>query len=110
MRAFVVVALLLWSSLACAQVPGVAVSGIVCGPGGVSGVTYATVGGQQVGCGQDSSGNALYVQVSTLQGGGGPVDGGEYAGLDIGAAVLGVMAVAWCFRALRNYVDSSGET
>ncbi|KWE52461.1 hypothetical protein WT53_27095 [Burkholderia sp. MSMB2157WGS] len=85
-----------------------AVSGVVCGAGGVSGVTYALVGGQQVGCGTDSSGNALYLQVSTLSDDQ-PVSGGEVVGFEIGGAVLCVLAVAWCLRVLRDYFNSSGE-
>jgi len=85
-----------------------AVAAIVCGPGGVSGVTYAEVGGQQVSCGTDSGGGALFLQVSTL-GDEQPVPGGEVAGLQIGGAVLGVMAVAWSIRAIRRHLDSSGE-
>jgi hypothetical protein len=85
-----------------------AVSGVVCGPGGASGVTYALVGGQQVGCGSDSGGNALYVQVSTLSPDE-PVEGGEQVGLDIGAAMLLVMATAWGIRVLRNQLDSGSE-
>ncbi|MFC0398597.1 hypothetical protein [Paraburkholderia rhizosphaerae] len=85
-----------------------AVSSLVCGPGGVAGVTYAQVGGQQIGCGTDSGGNALYVQVSTLSNDQ-PVAGGEVAGLQIGAAVLFVMAAAWSLRAIRRHLDSSGE-
>lgn len=85
-----------------------AVSGVVCGPGGVSGVTYAQVAGQQVGCGTDSAGNALYLQVSTLAGDE-PVGGGEVVGLEIGGAVLSVLAVAWCVRVVRSYLNSSGE-
>lgn len=82
---------------------------VVCGPGGASGVTYAVVSGHQVGCGTDTAGNALFLQVATLGVDSGPVDGGDQIGLDIGAAVLSVMAVAWTFRFLRRYIDTSGE-
>lgn len=85
-----------------------AVSGVVCGPGGVSGVTYAVVGDQQVSCGMDSGGNTLYVQVSTM-GGDSPVEGGEQVGLDIGAAVLLVMASAWALRSVRRLLESGGD-
>ncbi|PRG06840.1 hypothetical protein C6Q17_24060 [Burkholderia contaminans] len=85
-----------------------AVTAIVCGPGGVSGVTYAQAGGQQVSCGTDSSGNALFLQVSTFSSDQ-PMPGGEVAGLQIGAAVIGVLAMAWCVRALREFVNSTGE-
>lgn len=85
-----------------------AVTAIVCGPGGVSGVTYASVSGRQVSCGTDSAGAALFLQVSTLSNDQ-PVPGGELAGLQIGGAVLGVMAVAWSIRAVRRHLDSSGE-
>lgn len=86
-----------------------AVSGVVCGPEGASGVTYATVGGQEVGCGTDSAGNPLALQVSTLGGGDSPVDGGVEVGLEIGGAVLAVMAVAWGVRVVRRFIESSGE-
>lgn len=85
-----------------------AVSGVVCGPGGMAGVTYAQVGGQQIGCGTDSGGNPLYVQVSTLVGDQ-PVLGGEVVGLQIGAACLGVLALAWCVRAFMNFLSDGGE-
>ncbi|MFM0380472.1 hypothetical protein [Paraburkholderia strydomiana] len=88
--------------------PFMAVSAIVCGPDGVDGVTYAQVNGQEVSCGTDSSGNALYLQVSTLSGDQ-PMQGGEVVGLQIGGAVLGVLAIAWCVRALRDFVNSTGE-
>ncbi|MEX3954721.1 hypothetical protein [Trinickia sp. EG282A] len=85
-----------------------AVTAIVCGPDGVSGVTYAQVNGQQVSCGTDSSGATLYLQVSTLSGDQ-PVQGGDVAGLQIGGAVLGVLAIAWCVRALRDFLNTTGE-
>ncbi|KVN40163.1 hypothetical protein WT12_29450 [Burkholderia territorii] len=85
-----------------------AVGEIVCGPGAVDGVTYAQVNGQQVSCGADSNGNTLYLQVSTLNNDQ-PVTGGEVVGAEIGAAVLGVLAVAWGFRAIRDYLNSGGE-
>ncbi|MGN7982230.1 hypothetical protein [Burkholderia stagnalis] len=85
-----------------------AVTSIVCGPGGVSGVTYAQVNGQQLSCGTDSGGNTLYLQVSTLSDDQ-PVLGGEVVGLQIGGAVLALMAVAYGFRVIRNHLNSSGE-
>jgi hypothetical protein len=85
-----------------------AVSAIVCGPDGVSGVTYAQVNGQEVSCGTDSTGATLYLQVSTLSSDQ-PVSGGEVAGLQIGGAVLGVLAAAWCVRAIRDFLNSTGE-
>lgn len=85
-----------------------AVSGVVCGPGGQAGVTYAELYGNQIECGSDSNGNTLYLQVSTLADDQ-PVSGGEIVGLQIGAACLGVLAVAWGLRALRNFFNSSGE-
>lgn len=85
-----------------------AVSAIVCGPAGVSGVTYAQMNGQEVSCGTDSTGATLYLQVSTLSNDQ-PVQGGEVAGLQIGGAVLGVLAVAWCVRVLRDFLNTTGE-
>lgn len=85
-----------------------AVTAIVCGPGGVSGVTYVEAGGRQVSCGTDSSGATLYLQVSTLSGDA-PVSGGEVVGLQIGGAVLGVLAIAWCMRAISDFLNSAGE-
>jgi hypothetical protein len=48
------------------------------------------------------------LQVSTLQDDD-PVGGGDVVGLQIGGAVLGVLAVAWCIRAIRNQINSGGE-
>ncbi|WP_230631224.1 hypothetical protein [Burkholderia thailandensis] len=56
----------------------------------------------------DSAGNALYLQVSTLAGDA-PVAGGEVVGLEIGGAVLSVLAFAWCVRVVRNHLNSGGE-
>ncbi|HDR9258346.1 hypothetical protein WJ21_00705 [Burkholderia vietnamiensis] len=85
-----------------------ALSGVVCGPGSVDGVTYAQINGQQVNCGTDSNGNTLYVQVSTLSGDQ-PVAGGEAVGIEIGGAVLAVLGVAWGLRVLRDHFNSGGE-
>lgn len=87
---------------------GVALSAIVCGPGAVAGVTYAQLGGQMVECGLDSAGKALYLQVSTLSDDQ-PVVGGEIVGMQIGGAILALMAVAFAFRLISNYLNSSGE-
>ncbi|CAB3659354.1 hypothetical protein LMG24076_01368 [Trinickia soli] len=84
-----------------------ALSAVVCGPGGVAGVTYALAAGREIGCGTDSSGNALFLQVSTLSDDQ-PVMGGEVVGLEIGGAVLGVLAVAWCLRVVRDFIYSDG--
>jgi hypothetical protein len=94
--------------IANAQAAVVAVSGVVCGPAGIAGVTYVTVGGESAGCGTDSTGNQLVLQVSTLSSDQ-PVDGGVQTGLQIGGAVLSVLAIAWCFRVVKNQLDSSGE-
>lgn len=85
-----------------------ALSGLVCGPADEPGVTYAEVGGQHVKCGTDSSGKEMLIHVAVLSDSQ-PVTGGEIVGLQIGGAVLGVMAVAWCIRAIRNHFDSTGE-
>ncbi|WP_175783999.1 hypothetical protein [Burkholderia ambifaria] len=85
-----------------------AVLSVVCGPGGVDGVTYALVGTQQVSCGSDSGGNTLYLQVSTLAADE-PVAGGEIVGFEIGGAVLAVLGVAWGLRVLRDHFNSGGE-
>jgi hypothetical protein len=106
MRWVYAVVLLAVSSAAFAQASGVAVSGVVCGPAGVQGVIYVSASGRAVTCGTDSSGNQLVLQVSTLEGNI-PVDGGEQTGLDIGGAVLAVMAAAFGIRALRRLIESS---
>ncbi|MBR8085294.1 hypothetical protein KDX23_21360 [Burkholderia vietnamiensis] len=85
-----------------------ALTAIVCGPGGVDGVTYALVGAQQVSCGSDTNGNTLYLQISTLASDE-PVAGGETVGLEIGGAVLAVLGVAWGLRVLRDHFNSGGE-
>lgn len=84
---------------------------IVCGEGGTNGVTYVQAGGSPVTCGQDSSGNALVLQVASGASlGEGPVDGGIQVGFDIGGAVLAVMAIAFCFRLVRRFIESpSGD-
>ena len=81
---------------------------IVCGESGMAGVTYVQAAGGFATCGQDSSGNTLVLQVASGVRGDGPVDGGLQVGFDIGGAVLAVMAVAFCFRLLRRFIDSPG--
>lgn len=105
-----VIALLfaLLSSQVFAQASGVQFSNVVCGPSGLSGVTYVSTAGRSVTCGTDSTGAALVLQVSTLSPDL-PIEGGEQIGLDIGAAMLLVMAAAWCVRAVRRLIESGGE-
>ena len=81
---------------------------IVCGESGTTGVKYVQAAGGSVTCGQDSSGNTLVLQVASGVDGNGPVDGGFQVGFDIGGAVLAVMAVAFCFRLVRRFIDSPG--
>ena len=85
-----------------------AVTSIVCGPAGEPGVTYVVTGGHSVTCGTDSAGNVLMAQVATLSGEQ-PVNGGDVVGLELGAAVLSVLAAAWCVRAIRDFLNSCGE-
>lgn len=87
-----------------------AVSSVACGPGGVDGVTYAQVGGQLVGCGTDSKGNALYLHVWHLDPTDEPLIGGETAGLMVGGAVFLALSVAFAMRALRRFLESSSES
>jgi hypothetical protein len=108
MRKVFVVAVLLFSSQVFAQASGVQFSNVVCGPSGLSGVTYVLVSGHNALCGVDSSGASLMLQVSTLSPDV-PVDGGEQVGLDVGAAMLLVMAAAWAIRAVRRLIDSGGD-
>lgn len=110
------VVLLVASLVSCsvsAQASGSAVSdvgfsGVVCGPAGLSGVTYVTAAGSEVNCGTDSAGNALVLQVSTLVDSG-PVGGGEKVGLDIGAAVFLVLGAAFSLRVLRRMIENGSE-
>lgn len=85
---------------------------IVCGPSGASGVTYATVSGRAVSCGTDpSTGLGFVLQVWNVDGtpsADQPVDGSA-AGIAIGGAVLAVLALAFCVKVLRRFVESSGE-
>ncbi|WP_144153290.1 hypothetical protein [Paraburkholderia sp. BCC1885] len=88
-----------------------AFSAVVCGPEGASSVTYVTSSGQDVACGTDSSGNPLLLQVAAVASGDdSPVDGGVGVGLELGGAVLMVMAVAWGVRMVGRFVESSGES
>lgn len=107
-RALVLFVLLLVASSTWAQASGVQFSSVVCGPSGLSGVTYVNLGGRPVACGTDSSGASLVLQVSTLTPDT-PVEGGEQTGLDIGAAVLLVMGAAFCFRSVRRLLESGGD-
>lgn len=108
MRCLLAGGLLFVSVGAFAQASGAQFSGVVCGPSGLSGVSYVTEGGRQVDCGTDSAGNQLVLQVSTLAEDQ-PVDGGVQTGIDIGGAVLTVMAAAFAFRTLRRVLDSGGS-
>ena len=108
MQRWVAVGLLVVSGMAFGQASGVQFSAVVCGPAGLSGVTYVMSSAGALSCGTDSNGNALQLQVSTLSADT-PVEGGEQVGLDIGGAVLGVLAVAWGFRFVRRYIETSGE-
>lgn len=108
MRALVAVCLWLVSGAVFAQASAVQFSSVVCGPSGLAGVTYVTESGRTISCGTDSSGNALVLQVSTLSPDE-PVYGGDQVGLDLGAAVLGVFAVAWGVRFLRRHIETSGD-
>jgi hypothetical protein len=112
----------LLSSLVFAQASSVVVpdfAPVVCAPASASsaGAVPVTISAVHttLGCGTDASGNALTLMV--LPGGSvasvisdTPVEGGEQTGIDIGFAVLSVMAAAWGFRALRRLVEGgSGD-
>lgn len=93
---------------------GVGVAVATCGLQGASGVTAITVSGQAIDCGTDANGNQLVLQVnSTLVAmDSGSMDSptnGVQVGLDIGGAVLLVLATAWGARALRNMLSSSAD-
>jgi hypothetical protein len=83
-------------------------------PAGVSGVQYVSVAGRSVLCGTDANGVPLVAYVNTtlvavFPGEQGPVSGGAQVGLDIGGAVLLVLATAYGIRLLRNFINSSSE-
>lgn len=117
-RGVVLLLALCVSPWAGAQASSVGLNMIVCGPENVPGVTYVSIDGFSMGgsdvvvCGTDASGNELALQVDTALVAVSPQasDGsGAVVGAEIGAAVLGVMAIAYCFRLLRNFVNSSSE-
>ena len=84
--------------------PGV----VVCGIAGVAGVDYVRLSGVVVSCGEDVNGDAM--ALLRIDGGSsGSSADGTVAGLAIGGAVLGVMAVAFGVRLLRNFLNSSAE-
>jgi len=102
-------------SVAFCQASGVGVEVVVCVPESDaiadSEVTYKS---KALSCGTDANGKQLVPQVSSLmvamnaspqQ----PVEGGEQVGVDIGAAVLLVLSVAFSFRSIRNMLNSSSE-
>lgn len=123
----VVIRVLVLAGLLCASLSVAAatpsptdLSLIVCGQSGQGGVTYVIAPGSGfVQCGLDTSGNELVLQRSSVtlaqiqsasSGSSTPPDGsGVAAGAAIGGAVLGAMAVAFCFRLLRGFVNSSSE-
>jgi hypothetical protein len=114
LQALVVFALALCASGARAQASAALASNVaVCGPTGLSGVAYASVGGHPVLCGTDANGNALVLQVSqqfvAVNVSDTTDDDGATVGMAIGGSVLGVLAVAFGFRVLRNFVSSSSE-
>ncbi|MEQ5843000.1 hypothetical protein N0A02_26450 [Paraburkholderia acidicola] len=84
--------------------PGV----VVCGIAGVAGVDYVRLNGVVVSCGEDASGDAMAL-LRVDGGSSGSSADGTVAGLAIGSAVLGVMAVAFGVRLLRNFLNSSAE-
>ena len=84
--------------------PGV----VVCGIAGVAGVDYVQMNGVVVSCGEDLNGDAMAL-LRIGDGSSGSSADGTVAGLAIGGAVLGVMAVAFGVRLLRNFLNSSAE-
>jgi hypothetical protein len=103
----------LLSSLVFAQASGVVAndySAVVCAPASASAVggvpvTLVGVTRGSLSCGTDASGNAMSLYVVPFASSDQPVEGGEQTGIDIGFAVLSVMAAAWGFRALRRLVE-----
>ncbi|MCA8109335.1 hypothetical protein SB394_07445 [Burkholderia sp. BCCIQ04A] len=112
-RVLAVLVVALVASGARAQSSALAANIVVCGPQGLAGVTYVSAAGQSVSCGTDANGNALVLQMSTqliaLNANDTTDDGGVVVGSAIGAAVLGVLAVAYGFRVVRNWINSSSE-
>lgn len=84
--------------------PGV----VVCGIAGVAGIDYVRLNGVVVSCGEDANGDAMALLRVDGDSSGSSADG-TVAGLAIGGAVLGVMAVAFGVRLLRNFLNSSAE-
>ena len=113
LRVLVVLVVALVASGARAESSALAANIVVCGPQGLAGVTYVSAAGQSVSCGTDTNGNALVLQMSTqlvaLNANDTTDDGGVAVGSAIGAAVLGVLAVAYGFRVVRNWINSSSE-
>lgn len=81
---------------------------MVCGIAGVAGVDYVRVSGVPVSCGEDVNGDAMAL-LRVDGGSSGSSADGTVAGFAIGAAVLGAMAIAFGFRVLRNFFNSSAE-
>ena len=93
-------------------VPAVAMIG--CMPAGASGVQYISAAGHSISCGTDANGVPLvgYVNTTLVAASAadqGPMPGGAQVGLDIGGAVLLVLATAYGIRLLRNLSNSSSE-
>ncbi|MGH8777736.1 hypothetical protein [Paraburkholderia sp.] len=101
------------SMVAGAQTSALGLNAVVCGPVGASGVAYVMANDVPVSCGTDASGNAMALQVApalVVAGSASDTSGsGVPVGAEIGGAVLGVMGLAYGFRVLRNFINSSSE-
>lgn len=79
---------------------------VVCGATGVAGeVAMQGAGSEAVYCGD---GSQAWLDPVAQSGSDSPMPGGETVGMQIGAAMLLVMAGAWAIRAVRRFIDSEG--
>ncbi|GAB7524059.1 hypothetical protein [Paraburkholderia sp. 2C] len=65
------------------------------------------VGSTPAECGLNAVGETLYAYMEPVQSGSdSPIPGGEVVGMEVGGAMLLVMASAWAIRSVRRFIDS----
>jgi hypothetical protein len=80
---------------------------VVCGATGAEGeIAVQGAGSEAVYCADGSQ--AWLDPVVVPSGSDSAIPGGEAVGMQIGAAMLLVMAGAWAIRAIRRFIDSEG--
>jgi hypothetical protein len=67
------------------------------------------IGGTPAECGLNAMGATLYAYMEPVQSSDTAIPGGEVVGMEVGGAMLLVMASAWAIRSVRRFIDSEGS-